>query len=224
MTDTAWWAVAAGVAVAAVVLDPAWRQTRVVVTVAHELGHALSGVLAGRKLTALRVRLDASGVTHTRGKARGVGMVVCAWSGYPAPALAGLAAVFVAVQGWAPQGLLVLGVLFVGCLLWARSVFTVMVLLACAGACAALWWYADAALQGAVAVGMGVFLVLGGLRSVGEAWRGRHSHRARGESDAVALELLTRVPSTVWLATFWLVTVACAAGAGWLLWTDASTG
>lgn len=212
------WVLALALAVAAVA-NPLWRRTSVVVTVAHELGHALGGVFAGRKLTALRVRLDASGVTHTRGKASGFGMVVCAWAGYPAPAIAGLLAVLVAVKGWAAPGLFVMAVVFVGCLLWARSAFTVLVLLACAGASAALWWWAPPVVQSGAAVGVGAFLLLGGLRTLADTWRSRAWHRSRGESDAVALALLTRIPATIWLASFWLATAACAGGAAWMLWT-----
>ena len=216
--DLTVWALALVVAVLALTA-PAWRRTSVVVTVAHELGHALGGVFAGRKLTALRVRLDASGVTHTRGKASGFGMVVCAWAGYPAPAIAGVLAVLVAVKGWAAPGLFGLAVLFAVCLLWARSVFTVLVLVSCVAVSAGLWWLAPPVVQSGAAVGVGTFLVLGGLRSVVDTWRGRHWHRSRGESDAVALETLTRVPAAVWLASFWLATAACAGGVAWMLGT-----
>lgn len=216
--DLTVWAIALVLAAAALT-GPAWPSTSVVVTVAHELGHALGGVFAGRKLTALRVRLDASGVTHTRGKASGFGMVVCAWAGYPAPAIAGLLAVLVAVKGWAAPGLFVLALLFAACLLWARSVFTVLVLIGCAGASAAMWWYASPVVQSGAAVGVGAFLVLGGLRSVVDTWRSRQWHRSRGESDAVALETLTRIPAAVWLASFWLATAACAGGVVWMLAT-----
>lgn len=212
--DLAVWTLAVVLGAGAVLWLPAWRRTRVVVTVAHELGHALGGVFAGRRLHALRVRLDTSGVTHTIGRRRGLGMVVCAWAGYPAPAIAGLAAVLVAVRGWAEPALLVLAVLFAGCLLWARSAFTVLVLLACAGAAAALWWWAPPVVQSGTAVGVGVFLVLGGLRVVVDAWRGRRTGLG---SDAHVLADLTVLPPGFWVATFWLVTVGCAVGAAWML-------
>ncbi|WP_370614485.1 M50 family metallopeptidase [Mumia sp. Pv 4-285] len=220
-TDVAVWAFAVGIA-AALVVDPQWRRTSVVVTVAHELGHALGGVFAGRKLTALRIRLDASGVTHTRGKSSGFGMVVCAWAGYPAPAIAGLLAVLVAVRGWAAPGLFVLAILFAVCLFWARSAFTVLVLLACVAGAGALWWWGSEGVQSGTAVGVGAFLVLGGFRAVVDTWRSRQWHRSRGESDAVALEMLTRVPASVWLASFWLATAACAGGAVWMLWATSA--
>lgn len=220
-TDLLVWALAVVLAVTAVA-DPLWRRTSVVVTVAHELGHALGGLFAGRKLTALRVRLDASGVTHTRGKASGFGMVVCAWAGYPAPAIAGLLAVLVAVKGWAAPGLFALGLLFIVCLLWARSPFTALVLLACAGASAALWWWAAPVVQSGAAVGVGAFLVLGGLRALTDTWRSRAWHRSRGESDAVALAMLTPIPASVWLASFWVAVAACAGGAAWMLGTTAA--
>jgi len=38
-----------------------------------------------------------------------------------------------------------------------------------------------------------------------------------GGSDADALARLTRVPGVVWVALFWLVTVACALGGAWFM-------
>ena len=46
-----------------------WRLTRGVVTIAHEGGHALVAVLAGRGLGGIRLHADSSGVTTSVGHA-----------------------------------------------------------------------------------------------------------------------------------------------------------
>ena len=78
-------------ATVAVVIEPLWRLLRVGITLVHELGHALVGVLVGRRFTGFVVRGDMSGHAVTVGPARGVGRVVTTWAGYPMPALVGAA-------------------------------------------------------------------------------------------------------------------------------------
>ena len=93
------WLLAALAAALLVVGVPAvWRVLRVAVTVVHELGHAVVGLLVGRKFTGLVLRPDMSGHVVTVGPSRGPGRVVSTWAGYPAPALLGLAMVVVPLQ------------------------------------------------------------------------------------------------------------------------------
>ena len=68
-----------------------WRLLRFVVTIAHEGGHAVAAVLVRRELAGIRLHSDTSGVTLSRGRASGPGMVFTAVSGYPAPSLLGVA-------------------------------------------------------------------------------------------------------------------------------------
>src|SRR5699024_4787175 len=84
---TLWVALGAGLLVVAVA--PLWRLLRVVVTVVHELGHAVVGILVGRSFTGLVLRPDMSGHAVTVGPSRGMGLVATTWAGYPAPALVG---------------------------------------------------------------------------------------------------------------------------------------
>ena len=58
-----------------------------VVTVVHELGHALAGLTTGRRVLRIRIEADHSGVTHTFGTSASA-----VWStfwGYPFPAVVG---------------------------------------------------------------------------------------------------------------------------------------
>src|SRR5699024_1857336 len=106
---------------------PAWRMLRLVVTLVHELGHAVVAVLSGRRFTGFVLRSDMSGHAVTVGPARGPGAVATAWAGYPAPALLGALAVWVSARGWAAPllGLLLLGLL--ASLVRVRSALTALV-------------------------------------------------------------------------------------------------
>src|SRR5262245_1411116 len=74
------------VALTLVLLPRAWSVTRHVVTISHEGGHALVAVLTGRRLMGIRLHSDTSGVTLSRGKPTGPGMVAMLAAGYLAPA------------------------------------------------------------------------------------------------------------------------------------------
>ncbi len=81
---------AAALALVAVGWTVLWRWTRTVVTIAHEGGHAMVAVLAGRGLTGIRLHADTSGLTVSTGARRGPGLVFTFLGGYPAPSLLGL--------------------------------------------------------------------------------------------------------------------------------------
>ena len=104
---------AAALALFAVGWRPLWRWTRTVVTIAHEGGHALVAVLAGRGLTGIRLHPDTSGVTVSTGARRGPGLVLTFLAGYPAPSLLGLGGALLVADGrprlmlWIAVGLLV---------------------------------------------------------------------------------------------------------------------
>ena len=77
--------VAAGIALLVVLVTPVWRIARFAVTLAHEGAHALVAVLAGRRLSGIRVHSDTSGLTVSRGRPRGLGVVLTFAAGYPGP-------------------------------------------------------------------------------------------------------------------------------------------
>ncbi|MCB2019793.1 MAG: M50 family metallopeptidase, partial [Burkholderiaceae bacterium] len=75
-----------------VVLPPAWQVSRHVVTIAHEGSHGVAALLSGRRLAGIRLHSDTSGLTVSKGRPTGPGMVVTAFAGYVGPALLGLGA------------------------------------------------------------------------------------------------------------------------------------
>jgi hypothetical protein len=80
------------VALVIVVNTGAWRLAGKVITIAHEGGHALVSVLSGRRLDGIRLHTDSSGVTYSRGKRSGPGLVLTAAAGYVMPSLLGAGA------------------------------------------------------------------------------------------------------------------------------------
>ena len=200
-----------------VLLPGIWPLLRHVVTVAHEGGHAVVAVLAGRRLTGIRLHSDTSGLTLSRGRPRGAGMVLTLAAGYPAPGLLGLGAAAVLASG---RPLAVLwGVLVLLALLLAgiRNLFGLWVVLVCGAAVFAVTWWAGPTVQSAVAHVLAWFLLLGAVRAVLELARTRRGGQAR-TSDPDQLARLTRLPAVVWVALLGAVTfVALAIGAALLL-------
>src|ERR1700691_4228964 len=89
----AWVVGLTGLAALIVVLNTgSWRVAGKVITIAHEGGHALVSVLSGRKLDGIRLHADSSGVTYSRGKGTGPGLVLTAAAGYIMPSLLGAGA------------------------------------------------------------------------------------------------------------------------------------
>jgi hypothetical protein len=200
--------VALGLALAAVLVPPIWQVLRLAVTLVHELGHAVVGMLAGRRFTGFVLRSDMSGHAVTVGRPRGPGIVLSTWAGYPVPPLVGAAMGWLAVRGWsAPLVTAVLVVLLVA-LIRVRSALTALVMVVAIAATGALWWWRDDVLQEQVLIGTGIVLVIGGWRHLFAVL----GDRSRG-SDPAVLASLTHVPKLLWNLSFVLVSAACS----WLL-------
>ena len=79
-------------ALCVVLNSQSWRLAGKVITIAHEGGHALVSVLSGRRLDGIRLHSDSSGVTYSRGRRTGPGLVLTAAAGYVMPSLLGAGA------------------------------------------------------------------------------------------------------------------------------------
>jgi hypothetical protein len=197
-----------------------WRMTRGVVTIAHEGGHALVAVLAGRGLSGIRLHPDSSGLTTSHGRSGGVGLVLTFLGGYPAPAGLGLLGAVLVAREHAALLLWLVVVLLLVTLSQIRNVFGALSVLVTGGAVGAVAWWGDPLLQVGFAAALSWFLLFGGLRAVRELQRGRRlgvSARWGGETDADALARLTGVPGGMWAGLFWLVGLAAVVVGGWLM-------
>ena len=172
-------------------LAPAtWPRVRLGITVAHEAGHALVAVLVGRQLKAIRLHSDTSGVTVSRGKPRGPGMVAMLAAGYLAPALLGLLAALLLAAGRSVGLLWLLLLMLAALLLWVRNGYGFLVLLLGGAGVLALTWYADGTVQSVAAYLIAWLLLLAAPRPLVELLA---SGRRRGRtSDPDQLAALTR--------------------------------
>jgi hypothetical protein len=188
-----------------------WRLARNSITIAHEGGHALASVLSGRRLDGIRLHPDTSGVTYSRGRRTGAGVVLTAAAGYIAPSLLGAGAAWLLAAHHVTAMLWLLLALLAATFLAIRNAYGVMAVLLTVGAVLAVSWFASAAVQAAFGYAAAWFLLLGGVRAVVELQSQRRRRRRDGgvsTSDADQLGRLTGVPGGVWVAVFMLVSVA----------------
>ena len=200
------------VALLVVCTDASWRLTRNAITIAHEGGHALVSILSGRRLDGIRLHADTSGVTYSRGRPTGPGIVFTAAAGYITPSLLGAAAAWLLASRHVTAMLWLALVLLVATLLVIRNAYGALAVLVTAGAVLAVSWLASAEVQSLFAYACCWFLLLGGIRPVFEL-----SRRRRRVSDADQLARLTRVPAGLWQFLFAVIALAALALGAWLL-------
>lgn len=204
------------VALLVVGVGPVWRLARNGVTIAHEGGHALVAVLAGRRLGGIRLHSDTSGLTVTRGRATGAGMVLTLLAGYVTPSLLGLGGAWLLSTGRITLLLWLFLALLFAMLVNIRNLYGLLAVLAATAGVFLATWYATPDVQASFAYTAAWFLLLGGVRPVvelqGLRWRG-----GAGDSDADQLARLTWIPGLVWVGVFGLVNLAALGLAGYLL-------
>ncbi|MFZ2175265.1 MAG: M50 family metallopeptidase [Rhodococcus sp. (in: high G+C Gram-positive bacteria)] len=211
----AWIVQVAAVIAVILVLEPhAWRITRNVVTIIHECAHLIVALLFGRRLKAVRLHSDTSGVAISSGKQTGLGVVLMTFAGYVGPAVLGLGAAWVLGIQHAIAVLWIGVVAIAAMLLLVRNLFGLFSLTVVGALLFALVWFGAQDLQVAAAYLITLFMLVAAPRPVLELQR----QRARGsapESDADQLARLTHVPGIVWVVLFLSVTVACLVLGGW---------
>ncbi|CUR60077.1 putative membrane protein [metagenome] len=196
------------VVIVIVVVPRTWRIARYALTIAHEGSHALAALSTGRQLAGIRVHSDTSGLTVSRGRPTGPGMILTALAGYVGPALVGLGGAHLLSSGHALAVLWLAVVLLALILLQIRNFYGLYAVLVAGLAVFAISWWGRADWQ-AFAAYVGVwFLLVGSPRAVLELQLQRR--RGRGQSsDADVLAKLTRLPGVVWVGFFLVVTLAC---------------
>jgi hypothetical protein len=200
-----------GLIAVAVVLDSrSWRLAGKVITIAHEGGHALVSVLSGRRLDGIRLHSDSSGVTYSRGRRTGPGLVLTAAAGYVMPSLLGAGAAWLLAERHLTAMLWLALVLLAATFLAIRNLFGAVAVLVTAGGVFVVSYYAPAAVQAGFAYLAAWFLLFGGLRPVLELARGSVGRRQRWSrgSDADQLARLTGAPAGLWITLFVLVALA----------------
>ena len=200
-------ALAALTALAAVLVPSLWRVTRLLVTITHEGGHAFAALVAGRRLRGIRLHSDTSGLTVSKGRAGGPGMVAMLAAGYLGPALVGLGAALLLAAGRS-LGLLWL-LLFVSALmlLQIRNAYGFVVIVGGGLLVFAITWYLSPTAQSAAAYLITWLLLLAAPKPVLELMAQRR-RGAAGHSDADQLARLTSVPGLAWTLVFLVANLA----------------
>lgn len=185
-------------------------------TLVHEAGHAIVAVLTGRRLNAIRLHTDTSGLTLSTGRPRGPGMMATAAAGYLAPAALGLGSVALVradetdIALYAGLGVLALMLVFI------RNWFGLLVVVAAGAAVSALVWKADSDIQDFAALTFAWFLLIAAPRTVLDLWAHRRRSRTR-TTDADILARLTHLPAAVWNLVFLLLIGGALGTAVWLV-------
>lgn len=200
-------------AVALLIVLIGWPLVRGLVTICHEAGHAVVALLVGRRLSGIKLHSDTSGLTLTRGKPTGLGMIATLFAGYPAAAVVGLGAAWLAGVGYAAGLLWALVVLLALMLLKIRNLYGVWVVVATAVVIGVVTWFAPPFVTSWLALGLAWLFLLAAPRPVLEVAR----NRAPG-TDAAQLARVSWIPRLGWVALWLVLTVAALViGAGWLL-------
>jgi hypothetical protein len=209
--------VTAGVAFIVVALSWLWRPARNVITIVHEAGHAIVAVLAGRRLAGIRLHSDTSGLTLTKGKPYGPGMVLTGFAGYIAPSLLGLGFAGLLAGDRVTELLVACALLLIGVLLVVRNAFGIFSVLVTGAVLIVVSKWAPVEVQAPFAHLITWFLLIGGIRSVGELQSKRRRGRAR-DSDADQLARLTGAPGLFWVGAFMMINLGCLVlSMGWLV-------
>ncbi|MFD7404914.1 M50 family metallopeptidase [Streptomyces sp. NPDC059866] len=213
------WVVIATLVAALAVIVPhgLWRVFRNAITIAHEGGHGLVALLTGRTLTGIRLHSDTSGLTVSRGKPYGLGMILTAAAGYTAPPLLGLGGAALLATGRITLLLWLATALLVAMLVMIRNAYGALTVILTGGLFLMVSWLTGPQVQAAFAYAVVWFLLLGGVRPAFEL-QAKRSRGGAGDSDADQLSRLTHAPAGLWLFLFHAVSFSSLIGGGrWLL-------
>lgn len=192
------------------VFSPLWKISRNAITVVHEGGHALMAILWGRRISGIKLHSDTSGVTISRGKPWGLGVIFVAASGYTAPAILGLGIQFLSSEGRTVLGLAILAVMLLGLFLSIRNLWGLIVVIPLLAGFYFTFQFAPE-LQSFVLLFLATFLTVASLKPIIELQKHRRNGEGEG-SDADQLAKLTLViPGIAWVAFFFVVSLAANA-------------
>jgi hypothetical protein len=207
----------AAAALLVVLIRDVWIVARNVVTIAHEGGHAFVALLVGRRLSGIQLHSDTSGVTVSRGKTHGPGMVATAMAGYITPSLIGLGFAALLVNGKVTPLLWTTIALLAVMLIKIRNAYGVVSIVVTGLIVFAISRFTSVAVQAGFAYFFTWFLLFAGIKPIFELQSKRRRHRSP-DSDADQLARLTRVPGLLWVGLFAIVAfVALALSASWLV-------
>lgn len=191
-----------------------WRAARHVITLIHEAGHALVGLLTGRRLAGIRLHTDTSGVTTTVGAERGLGRLLTTLAGYTGPPAFAALLVVTVVRGHAGTAMFVLVTVTVGLLLATRNMWGWFITVSVLAVMVGVLYVAPPLWLQLVLLTVAGFAATGGVRSFVEE---RGARRAGGVTDVVALADRSVWPAGVWAGVMWVLIAGWVALPVWVL-------
>lgn len=211
------------------VLPRSWRVIRQAATIVHEMGHVLAAWVTGRRVSGIKLHSDTSGLTLSRGKPQGPGMLVTALAGYPAPGLLALGLSVLAHAGHAGAALTLYQVLLLLALMLSRNLTGVLSCMVSLVATGLIWWWNDAETVTHTVVGLSIFYAAAGVRvtfdvcAVHAASLRRRNHpgvrqllAGTDASRAARAWPRLKLPAPVWLMLFLVMSLGSAATVLWL--------
>ncbi|ALO10938.1 M50 family metallopeptidase [Streptomyces gardneri] len=213
-----WLVIATAVAALAVTVPRrVWLLARNAITIAHEGGHGIVALATGRRLEAIRLHSDTSGLTVTRGRPTGIGVVLTLAAGYTAAPLLGLGGAALLGAGLVTLLLWIATGLLLAMLVMVRNAYGILTVLLTGAAFLLVSWLTGPEVQSLFAYAVVWFLLLGGVRPAFEL-QSKRRHGGAPDSDADQLSRLTHVHPGVWLFFFHAVSICSLIGGGrWLL-------
>ncbi|GGU72015.1 membrane protein [Streptomyces litmocidini] len=200
-----------------VALRRLWLPARNAITIAHEGGHGLVALVTGRRLESIRLHSDTSGLTVSRGRPTGLGVVLTLAAGYPAAPLLGLGGAALLGTRHVTLLLWIATALLLAMLVMVRNAYGILTVVLTGAAFLLVSWLTGPNVQSAFAYAAVWFLLLGGVRPAFEL-QAKRRHGGTPDSDADQLSRLTQVPAGVWLFFFHAVAISALIGGGrWLL-------
>jgi hypothetical protein len=193
---------------------PLWRFTTHAITIAHEGGHALFGLLLGRGITKITVTGGGGGSTGFR-TGGWLAIMLSFLAGYLGPSIFGFAGAWMLVHGVAPRAVLLMSLVLMALLLiMVRNFFGFIAVPLTA---AVIWAVAMRAEPGAQLVFAYIwvwFLLMGGVRQIPELYR---HWLGGGEPDTQVLSQQTELSTAFFVAFFWLGSMTALVWGGALL-------
>lgn len=216
------------VLVAAVVVLTAvpgiWRVARQASTIVHEMGHVLAAWVTGRRVSGIKLHTDTSGVTVSRGRPQGPGLLLTFLAGYPAPGFLALGLVWLATAGHSGAALTAYQAVLVLALLLSRNTVGILSCLLAALSTGLIWWHNDPEIVGSTVVGLGVFYALAGVRGTLDLCRVHLRPRSRSAAGTDAAQAARAwralpLPPAMWIILFLAVSSGTATAVFWLLFS-----
>jgi hypothetical protein len=190
-----------------VIIPASWRRTSLFATYIHETGHAIVALLTGRRIAGIRIDGNTSGSTAHIGAKNGLGRLLTAFAGYPAPGILGWGiSALVAIERprWA---IAILALIAAILSIWQRSIrgWLISILIIIVAFILSHLWLP---IVFAALYFLAGYLLMASPRTI---WELHMVHRnGEGEhSDAAALREQTGVAAIIWELIFICVAGVC---------------